>query len=99
MLVFTQFRIFCLPIKIKLYITTILHVVLYECETWYLAVREEHRLRECETPPQGKFLDPRQRKQEEDRGKCIMMGLISCAVCLFINVIKSRRMRACNGRI
>jgi hypothetical protein len=27
-----------------------LHVVLYEFETWSLAVREEHRLRMCENP-------------------------------------------------
>jgi hypothetical protein len=31
--------------KVKIYQTIILPVVLYGCETWYLAVREEHRLR------------------------------------------------------
>jgi hypothetical protein len=31
--------------KIKIYITKILSLVLYECETWSLTLREEHRLR------------------------------------------------------
>jgi hypothetical protein len=30
--------------KIRIYKTTILPVVLYGCETWSLALREEHRL-------------------------------------------------------
>jgi hypothetical protein len=32
-------------IEIKIYKTTILYVVLYGCETWSLALWEEHRLR------------------------------------------------------
>jgi len=32
-------------IKIKIYRTIILHVVLYGCETWLLTLREECRLR------------------------------------------------------
>ena len=32
-------------LKIKLYRTIILPVVLYGCETWSLTLREEHRLR------------------------------------------------------
>ena len=32
-------------LKIKIYRTTILRVVLYGCETWSLTLREEHRLR------------------------------------------------------
>jgi hypothetical protein len=31
--------------KVRIYTTTILLVVLYGCETWSLAVREEHKLR------------------------------------------------------
>jgi hypothetical protein len=31
--------------KIKIYKTTILTVVLRGCETWYLTIRKEHRLR------------------------------------------------------
>jgi hypothetical protein len=32
-------------LKIKMYKTTVLPVVLYGCETWFLPLREEHRLR------------------------------------------------------
>jgi hypothetical protein len=32
-------------VKIKIYKTVILPVVLYGCETWSLTLREEHRLR------------------------------------------------------
>jgi hypothetical protein len=42
-----QCRTFCLlskNIKIKMYKTITLHVVLYGCETWSLTLREEHRL-------------------------------------------------------
>jgi hypothetical protein len=35
-------------IKIIIYKTIILPVVLYGCETWSLTLREEHRLREFE---------------------------------------------------
>jgi hypothetical protein len=31
-------------VKVKIYKTVILPVVLYWCETWYLTVREEHKL-------------------------------------------------------
>jgi hypothetical protein len=32
-------------LKVKIYKTIILPVVLYGCETWSLTLREEHRLR------------------------------------------------------
>jgi hypothetical protein len=32
-------------VKIRIYKTTILPVILYGCETWSLTLREEHRLR------------------------------------------------------
>jgi hypothetical protein len=32
-------------VKVKIYKTIILPVVMYECETWSLTLREEHRLR------------------------------------------------------
>ena len=40
---------------IKIYRTKILLVVLYGCETWYLTLREEHRLRlfECRVLRKG----------------------------------------------
>jgi hypothetical protein len=35
--------------KVEIYRTIILPVVMYECETWSLTLREEHRLRVFET--------------------------------------------------
>jgi hypothetical protein len=38
-------RLLSRNLKIRIYKTIILPVVLYGCETWPLALREEHRLR------------------------------------------------------
>jgi hypothetical protein len=38
-------RLISKNLKIKIYKTVILPVVLYECETWSLTLKEEHRLR------------------------------------------------------
>jgi hypothetical protein len=51
MLATIRFRAFCLLVcsqknlKIRIYKTIILPLVLYGCETWSLTLREEHRLR------------------------------------------------------
>jgi hypothetical protein len=64
MLVIIQSKIFCLPVsykklKVRIYKTLSLPVVLYGCETWSLTLREEQRLRVSER----KILRP---KREED---------------------------------
>jgi hypothetical protein len=41
-------RLLSKNIKIIIYKTTILPVVLHRCETWSLTLREEHKLRVCE---------------------------------------------------
>jgi hypothetical protein len=38
-------RLLFRKVKVKIYKTTILPVVLYGCETWSVILREEHRLR------------------------------------------------------
>jgi hypothetical protein len=40
-----SFRLLSRNLKVKIYKTIILPVVLYGCETWSLTLREEHRLR------------------------------------------------------
>jgi hypothetical protein len=50
-------------IKIKIYKTVILTVVLYGCETWSLTLREEHRLRVFENKVLRRIFGP---KREED---------------------------------
>jgi hypothetical protein len=39
-------RLMSKNIKVRIYRTIILPVVLYGCETWYLTLREEHRLKD-----------------------------------------------------
>jgi hypothetical protein len=41
-------RLLSKNVKVRIYKTIILPVVLYGCETWSLRVREEHRLRVSE---------------------------------------------------
>jgi hypothetical protein len=50
-------------LKIKVYKTVIYPVVLYECGTWSLTLREEHRLRVCENRVLRRTFGP---KREED---------------------------------
>jgi hypothetical protein len=69
MLAIIQSKIFCLPVsykknlKIIIYRTVILPVLLYGCETWSLTLREEHRLRVFENRELRKIFGP---KREED---------------------------------
>jgi hypothetical protein len=48
----------CKNIEIRIYKTIILPVVLYGCKTWFLTLREEHRLRVFE----NRVLDRREMK-------------------------------------
>jgi hypothetical protein len=83
MLTIIQSKIFFLPVsyqknlKIKIYKTVILSVVMYGCETWSLTLREEHRLRVFENRVLRRILDLKGRKT--GRGEnCIMMNFITC---------------------
>jgi hypothetical protein len=53
-------------VKIRIYKTIILHVVLYGCETWSLTLREEHRLRVFEKRVLRKIFGP---KRDEVTGE------------------------------
>jgi hypothetical protein len=54
--------------KVKIHKTIILHIVLYECETWSLTLSEEHRLKVSEkrvlriTEPKGDQVTRKWRK-------------------------------------
>jgi hypothetical protein len=57
------YRLIPKNLKIKIYKTVILPVVLYGCETWSLTLREEHRLRVSENKVLRRIFGP---KREED---------------------------------
>jgi hypothetical protein len=80
-------------LKIKIYKTVMLLVVLYGCETWSLALGEEHRLRVFENRVLKKIFGP---KREEDGSwrKLHYDELHSLySSPNIVRVIKSRRMR------
>jgi hypothetical protein len=87
-------RLLSKNIKIKIYITIILPVVLYGCETWSLTLREEHRLRVFENsvlrrifgPKKGEVMGGLRKLHNEE-----LRNLYSTTS--IIKIIKSRRMR------
>jgi hypothetical protein len=52
-------RLISRNLKIRIYRTIILPVVLYGCETWSLALREEHRLRVFESRVLRRIFGPK----------------------------------------
>ena len=56
----------CKKLKIKIYRTIILPVVLYGCETWSLTLREERRLRVFENRVLRRVFGP---KRDDETGK------------------------------
>jgi hypothetical protein len=70
-------RLISKNLKIKIYKTVILPVVLYGYENWSLTLREEHRLRVFENRVLRKIFGP---KREEDivEKTAIIMNFIDC---------------------
>jgi hypothetical protein len=64
-------------VKIKIYKTIILPVVLYGCETWSLTLREEHRLRVFDNRVLRRISGPKRDEVTEVGENCIMR---SCMV-------------------
>jgi hypothetical protein len=52
-------RLLSRNVKVKIYKTIILSVILYGCETWSLTLREEHRLRVFENGVQRRIFEPK----------------------------------------
>jgi len=81
-------------LKIKIFITIILPVVLYDCETWLLTLTEEHRLRVYATRVLRKIFGPKEDEVTEEWKKLHneeLNDLYSSSN--IVRVIKSRRMR------
>jgi hypothetical protein len=87
-------RLLCKNIKIRIYKTIVLSVVLYGCETWSLTLRQEHRLRVFENRVLRRIFGP---KRDEMAGGWRKLhneelhNLYSSPS--VIRIIKSRRMR------
>jgi hypothetical protein len=81
-------------VKLRIYKTIILPVVLYGCETWSLTVREEHKLRVFENRVLRRIFGP---KRDGVMGgwiklhNAVLHNLYSSPS--IIRIIKSRRMR------
>jgi hypothetical protein len=86
-------RLISKNLKIKIYKTVILPVVLYGCGTSYLTLREEHRLRVFENRVLRRIFGPKReeddvwRKMHNDELHTLFSSLN------IVRVIKSRRMR------
>jgi hypothetical protein len=99
MLAIFRCRIFCLPvcypnIKIKIYRTVILSVVLYGCETWSFTLREEGRFKVFENRVLRRIFGPMRVKVTGERRKLLNEELNDlCCAHNIVGVIKSRRMR------
>jgi hypothetical protein len=81
-------------VKIKIYKTIILPVVLYGCETWSLTLREEHRLKVFENKVLRRIFGPTRDEVTEGWRKLHnqeLHGLYSSPG--IVRVIKARRMR------
>jgi hypothetical protein len=86
-------------VKVKIYKTVILPVVLYGCETWSFTLREEHRLRVFKNSVPRRIFVPKRAEVTGERRK-----LHNFLICTHpqISLGKSRRMRwaghvACMG--
>jgi hypothetical protein len=86
-------RLISKNLKIKIYKTVILTVVLYGCETWSVTLREEHRLRVFKNRVLRRILGPK--REEDGSWKTLhndkLHNLYSSPN--IVRVIKSRRMR------
>jgi hypothetical protein len=67
-------------IKTKIYKTIILSVDLYGCETWFLTIREEHRLRVFENRVGRRILGLKRDDVQEVGENCIMDSFITCTL-------------------
>jgi hypothetical protein len=86
-------RLISKKLKIKIYKTVILPVMLYGCETWSLTLREEHRLRVFENRVLRKIFGPK--REEYGSWRKLHNGELHSLYSSpnIVRVIKSRRMR------
>jgi hypothetical protein len=87
-------RLLSKNIKIRIYKTIILPVVLYGCDTWSLTLREEHTLRVFENRVLRRIFGPKRDEVTGDWRKLHNEELHNLSSSPnIIRIIKSRRMR------
>jgi hypothetical protein len=87
-------RLLSRNVKVKIYNTIILPVVLYGCETWFLTLKEEHRLRVFENRVLRRIIRPKRDEVTGEWWKLYNEELhILYSSPNIIMQIKSRRMR------
>jgi len=87
-------RLLSKNLKIKIYRTIILPVVLYGCETWSQTLREERRLRVFENRVLRRVFGPKRDEVTEEWRKLHTEELMNLySLPNIVRVVKSRRMR------
>jgi hypothetical protein len=87
-------RLLSRNVKVKIYTTIILPVVLYGCETWSLTLRDEHRLRVFENRVLRRIFGPKRDDVAEEWRKLHSEELHNVySYPDIIMQVKSRRMR------
>jgi hypothetical protein len=69
-------RLLSKNLKVKIYKTIILPVVLYGCETWSLTLREEHGLRVFENRVLRRIFGPKSDEERENGESCTLRSFI-----------------------
>jgi hypothetical protein len=72
-------RLLSKNMKVRIYKTIILPVVLYGCETWSLALREDRSLSVFDNRVLRRIFGPKRGGQEVG-GNCIMSSFITCTL-------------------
>jgi hypothetical protein len=68
-------------LKTRIYVTIILPVVLYGCETWSLTLWEEHRMRVSENGVLRITFGPKRDEVTGGWRKLLMKSFITCTLC------------------
>jgi hypothetical protein len=67
-------------VKVRMYKTIILSVVLYGCETWSLTLREEHRLKVFENRVLRRIFGPKRVEVIGQWRNCIRRSFMICTL-------------------
>jgi hypothetical protein len=84
-------RLLSKNVKIRIWKTIILPVLLYGCETWSLTLREEHTLRVFENRVPRRIFRPKRDELTGEWSNCIVWSLYDLPS--IIRITKSRWMR------